>query len=303
VRLAPAAGPVNPVLLDAGLLTTRAVLDAAGVAAVGLTLLPLLLRGTRPRESGPALAITHRGGVVTGAVWAATAALLLWLQVAGATGTAALDVSAERVGDYLGAAVAGRALVVAGLCGLAVATAGALALRRPGLLPTGLPLVPAVLGLLALPLTGHAATAPVHEVAVIAVAGHVAAAAVWVGGLGAIAWLAAPRRELLAAVLPRYARLATACLIVVTVTGVLGAALRLPSAAALVSTSYGGMVLGKGTGLLMLALLGDRARTRILPAVAARRPVRLAGWLAVELAVMGAVLGLAAVLAETAPPT
>ena len=303
VLIAPAPGPAGPVLLSGGLLAARAALDAAGVAAVGLTLLPLLLRGARRREAGPALATAGRGGVVVGAVWAAAAALMLWLQVAVATGTSPLDVPARRIGDYLGAAVAGRALVVAGLCGLVVATAGVLAIRRPTLVPVGLPVVPAVLGLLALPVTGHAATAPVHELAVIAVAVHAAAAAGWVGGLGAVAWLAAPRRELLATTLPRYSRLATACLLAVAVTGVLGAALRLPSVGALLSTSYGWMVLGKVAGLLTVGLLGSRARTRLLPAVAARRPVRLARWVAVELAVMGAVLGLAAVLAETAPPS
>ncbi|MFN2494490.1 MAG: copper resistance D family protein [Pseudonocardiaceae bacterium] len=303
VLLAPADGPAAPVLLGGGLLAARAVLDASGVAAVGLTLLPLLLRDARPRESGPALAIAHRGSVVAGAGWAAAAALLLWLQVAVATSTSPLDVPARRVGDYLGAAVAGRALVVAGLCGLAVAITGALATRRPALVPAGLPAVPAVLGMLALPVTGHAATAPVHELAVIAVAVHVAAAAAWVGGLGALAWLASPRRELLAATLPRYSRLATACLVAVAVSGVAGAALRLPSTAALLGTSYGWMVLGKGIGLLMVGLLGGRARARLLPAVAARRPVRLTGWLAAELAVMGAVIGLASVLAGTAPPT
>lgn len=310
--LAPADGPAGQALLGRiplgwGLSGARAVLDAAGVAAVGLTLLPLLAGGARPRESGPALATARRASIVAGAVWAATAAAVLWLQVADAIGASPLDVPARRVGDYLGAAVAGRAVVVAGLCGLAVAIAGALA-SRPSrgiipAIPAGLPLVPALLGVLALPVTGHAATAPVHELAVIAVAVHVAAAAAWVGGLGAVAWLAAPRRELLAATLPRYSRLATACLVAVAGTGVLGAALRLPSGATLLSTSYGWMLLGKVAGVVTLGLLGARVRTRLLPAVAARKPVRLAGWLAVELAVMGTVIGLASVLAGTAPPS
>jgi putative copper export protein len=55
--------------------------------------------------------------------------------------------------------------------------------------------------------------------------------------------------------------------------------------------------------VLALAALGGWARRRLLPAVAARRPVGVAGWIGVELAVMGAVLGLAAVLAGSAPPT
>ncbi|HEX2300846.1 MAG TPA: CopD family protein, partial [Pseudonocardiaceae bacterium] len=108
--------------------------------------------------------------------------------------------------------------------------------------------------------------------------------------------------ELLAAALPRYSRLATACLIAVTSTGVLGAVLRLPSAAALFGTPYGWLLLGKGLGVVTLGMLGARARARLLPAVRARRAVRLTGWLATELAVMGTVIGLASVLAEAVGP-
>ncbi|MGH4027140.1 MAG: copper resistance D family protein, partial [Pseudonocardiaceae bacterium] len=305
--LAPVDGPVGPALigwipLSWGLPAARLVFDIAGVVTVGLTLLPLLLREARPREAAVALGAAHRRTVVAGAVWAGSAAALLWLQVAAATGESPLDVRTGRVADYLGAAVAGRALVVAALCGLAVAATGAVAGPRPARISAGLPVVPAVLGMLALPVTGHAATASLHELAVIAVAVHVTAAAGWVGGLGAVLWLAAPRRELLAATLPRYSRLATACLIAVAATGVLGAVLRLPSAAALFGTPYGWMLLGKGLGVVTLALLGARARARILPAVMARRTVRLTAWLTVELAVMGAVIGLAAVLAGSVAP-
>lgn len=281
------------------LAAARLVFDVAGVVTVGMTLLPLLCSGARAREVRPALATAHRGAVLAGAIWTAAAGLLLWLRVADATGVSPLQVPVHRVGDYLGAAVAGQALVVAGLCGLAVATSGALGGARPALVPAGLPAVPAGLGVLALPVTGHAATAPVHELAVIAVAVHVTAAAAWAGGLAALGWLGSPRRELLATTLPRYSLLATGCLLAVTATGLLNAALRVPSAAALLSTPYGWLLLGKSLGLVALGLLGARARARLLPAVAARRPVKLTGWLTVELAVMGVVIGLASVLAGT----
>ena len=305
--LAPVTGPVGPALigwipLSWVVAAARLVFDLAGVVTVGLTLLPLLLRDARSREAAAALGAAHRHTVVTGAIWAGSAVLLGWLQVAAATGESPLDVPAGRAADYLGAAVAGRALVVAALCGLAVAAIGTVAGPRPTLISAGLPAVPAVLGVLALPVTGHAATASQHELAVIAVAVHVAAAAGWVGGLGAVVWLAAPRRELLVAALPRYSQLATACLIAVAATGVLGAVLRLPSATALFATPYGWILLGKGLGMLTLGLLGARARARLLPAVQARRAVRLTGWLAIELAVMGAVIGLASVLAGAAGP-
>ena len=63
------------------------------------------------------------------------------------------------------------------------------------------------------------------------------------------------------------------------------------------------MLLGKSAGIVALGLLGAYAKTRLLPAVVARRPVWLAGGLAGELAVMGSMVGLASVLAGTTPPT
>lgn len=311
--LAPAGGGALPggAVLPGGtwpawaLPATRLVFDMAGVVTVGLTLLPLLVPAARPRETAAVLATAQRGVLMAGAAWAGAAMLLLWLQVAAAIGTSPLQVPAARVGDYLGAAATGRALVVAGLCGLAAAATAALAGRNPAAFSPGLPPVPAVLGVLALPVTGHAATAQVHDLAVLAVAVHVAAAAGWVGGLGALVWLAAPRRNLLAATLPRYSRLAGLCLIAVAATGVLSAVLRLPSPAALFGSAYGWMLLGKAAGVGTLGLLGARARTRLLPAVRAGRAgraVRLTGWLAVELTVMAAVVGLASMLATTVPP-
>ena len=66
--------------------------------------------------------------------------------------------------------------------------------------------------------TGHASSLASHEVAVTTVALHVAAASLWVGGLGALIVLLGRRRELLAVALPRFSTLAGACLAVVTVS-------------------------------------------------------------------------------------
>ena len=69
--------------------------------------------------------------------------------------------------------------------------------------------------------TGHAGTSADHQLAVVTVALHVAAAALWVGGLGAVLVVAGPRRRLLDAVLPRFSTLAGGCLACVVVSGVL----------------------------------------------------------------------------------
>ena len=301
-----ADGPATGSTLRWGLPAARAVLDAAGVVAVGSGTVGLLLSGVR--RAGDVLTTLRRGAVVVGTGWAVAALVVLWLQVAQATGQEPRAVRADRFGDYVQAVAAGRALLVAASCGLTVALMAAVALRRPSAVPVGLPVVPAVLGVLVLPISGHAVTGHAHGVAVHAVAVHVAAVSVWVGGFTVLVAVLLPHRELLAATLPRFSRLAAGCLVVVAVTGLLTATLQVdptggPTAVALITSSYGALLFAKTVGVLALAALGGWARRRLLPAVAARRPVGVAGWIGVELAVMGAVLGLAAVLAGSAPPT
>jgi len=301
-----ADGPVTGPSLRWGLPAARAVLDTAGVVAVGAGTVGLLLAGVRRADD--ALTTLRRSAMMIGTGWAVAALVVLWLQVAQATGQEPHAVSADRFGDYVAAVAAGRALLVTVSCGLTVALMAAVALRRPSAVPVGLPVVPAVLGVLVLPISGHAVTGHLHGVAVHAVALHVVAVSAWVGGFAVLAAVLLPRRELLAAVLPRFSRLAAGCLVVVAVTGLLTAVLQVdptggPTAAALVTSSYGALLLAKTVGVLALAVLGGWARRRLLPAVAARRPVGAAGWIGVELAVMGAVLGLAAVLAGSPPPT
>ena len=59
--------------------------------------------------------------------------------------------------------------------------------------------------------TGHAGTSADHQLAVVTVALHVAAAALWVGGLGALVVVLARHRALLDGVLPRFSPLAGVC--------------------------------------------------------------------------------------------
>ena len=114
--------------------------------------------------------------------------------------------------------------------------------RDPDRVPQRVVLVAALLGALAPAVTGHAGTSADHQLAVVTVALHVAAAALWVGGLGAVLVVAGPRRRLLDAVLPRFSTLAGGCIACVVVSGVLNAVLRVSSVGALVTTGYGWLV-------------------------------------------------------------
>jgi putative copper resistance protein D len=143
--------------------------------------------------------------------------------------------------------------------------------------------------------TGHASSAASHEVAVTTVALHVAAAALWVGGLAAILVLLGRRRALLEVVLPRFSTLAGFCLFTLTVSGVLTAQVRLGSWAALFLTGYGVLVIAKAVLLVLLGGLGLLTRRRM---AAGRIPVLR--WATVEVTLMAVTLGLAAALSQTA---
>jgi putative copper resistance protein D len=150
--------------------------------------------------------------------------------------------------------------------------------------------------------TGHSATADQYQViSVIGIGVHVAAAAAWVGGLGALLVLVGPHRGLLVAVLPRFSQLATACIAAVTVTGVLTAAIHVGAGhggwdagwAMLRDSGWGHIVLAKAAALAGIGALGWLTRRRM---AASRMP--LLRWAGFEVALMAVALGLAAALTQ-----
>ena len=309
--LAPTDSAVPRLVLPVG----RLLLDGCGVAAVGLAVLGWLVAGGQRRDADGVGTAADRAAVVLAGCWAAVALVLLWLQAADVAGLAPSEVGTRAVTDYVAAFGAGTALVVTAGCAVvygALAFFGGPALggrasggpdRRgsaSGGPAAGLLGVVAVLGLLPGPLTGHASTAAAHELAVVSVAVHAAAAAVWVGGLGALLTLVATRRTLLATALPRFSLIAGGALAAVAVSGVITATARLGSVAALVDTGYGRVVLVKTAALGVLAVLGTLTRRRVLPAVRAHRKAPLVALAGAEIVVMAVALGLAAALTRAA---
>jgi putative copper resistance protein D len=231
--------------------------------------------------------------------------LLLWLQSAELS-SQGLGLPTGTLLDYVTAVSAGRTLLVVGSCAVVYALLNVVSIsqsRRGARAPAvELALIVALLGLFALPITGHSATAPYRELAELSIWLHVAGAAVWAGGLACVCILVAPRRAVLARTLPRFSRLAAVCLAVVAASGVTNAAIELARApgasfpSVLVGTGYAWLVLGKAACLLLLAGIGGRVRLRLLPAIRAHRAAPLAWWIGMELTVMAVAIGLAAAL-------
>lgn len=301
--LAVAAGVVASLLAGAtasstlptavGSAVTRSGMDLAGVACVGLGLVAVLLPVSRAARTVQVRA--DRLTVGAAGAWLVLVLVGMAFRAADAFGRPVGALSAGDLGRWSVQLAAGRGMVLTALCAAVVLGVSVARLRNPDLVAPRIPLVVALLGVLTPAVTGHAGSAPDHQIAVITVALHVGAAALWVGGLGALLLLVARHRDLLVETLPRYSTLAGLCLTGVALTGVLNAQLRLPGWAALFSTGYGVIVVAKVALLLCLGGLGLLARRRL---AAGRTPVLR--WAGYEVALMAVTIGLGAALTQTA---
>jgi putative copper resistance protein D len=154
--------------------------------------------------------------------------------------------------------------------------------------------------------TGHAAGAASHDVAISALFLHLGGAALWIGGLGAIA-LIGLRYAVTADVIRRYSEIALWCFVAVAVSGLVSAWIRIGSLEGL-STDYGLLLVVKAALLIVLGSLGYLHRSTVVARLSAGTTTRNAAiglfWrlAAVEVGVMGAVSGVAVALGSTAPP-
>ncbi|HVM27958.1 MAG TPA: CopD family protein [Mycobacteriales bacterium] len=286
--------PPPPGLPDAGPVTGWAVRllrlagHAAALVAAGGLLAALL--GSLP----------VRRRLVAGAAvaWSLVALLEVVVGLADVVARPATAVlERELLAFYVREVPQGRALLLTAV--LAATTAVAVAVGQAATRAGATAALLAVL-LTAMPhvVTGHAASAGNHRLAQVALAGHVAAVVLWVGGLGALALL----RGRLALAASRFSPLALGCAAAVGVTGAASAWLGLGTLAELWTTGYGGLVLAKSAAFAVLVLAGALHRRRTLPLLAAGQAGAFGRLAAGEVGVMAVALGLAVALARTPLP-
>ncbi len=212
------------------------------------------------------------------------------------------------LGELLGQGTAATIAAVA-----VSAVAGLVALQRPG--PTRRPSALVALALLAgaFVASGHTRSADPAWLMSVLDAVHVAAGAVWVGGIAALLWRLRLRRRaarrggvdphgdpsVAAEEVARFSRLATVAIVAVGAAGVVMAYLEIGSRRGLFSTGYGRLVLAKIALVVVLAGLGMFNHFRLVPALRAR-PDRPARWRYLDRTLRGEALALVAVLGVTA---
>ncbi|QZN85562.1 cytochrome c oxidase assembly protein [Cellulomonas sp. C5510] len=153
--------------------------------------------------------------------------------------------------------------------------------------------------------TGHAAGAASHDLATSSMFLHLVGAALWIGTLVALSPLAHRLGADLAPAVARFSVVAGWSLTAVAVSGVVNSVVRLGTWSDL-GTRYGLLLLVKVALFGVLGLIGLAHRRRVVSRLAGdqRAPAAWLFWrlVLVELAVMGAVSGVAVALGASPPP-
>lgn len=310
--LVGAAAPTAalPGLSDAGLVVgwllpvSRLGLDLAAVSTVGCMVYAAYLAPADGPELQPAARRALRAGSSCALLWAVIA-------VVGSVLTLA-DISGLPLRELSGSPDAWSSLVTVGpsrslLIVAALAVVVCVSARRVSSAEGTLPVVVLAAVTLVPPvLTGHAGSHSNDEVATISLIVHVMAAAVWVGGLGAVLLFRRPSAVADALTVARFSGVALWCFLATGLSGLLNAWNQLTygdsATTGLFTSRYGWLVLGKMAALGMLAGFGWWHRRHTLVELAADRPRAFRRFAGREVLVMIGTIALAVALSRTPTP-
>jgi copper transport protein len=296
------AESVDPVVR--ALIPVGKYLGYAGlVLLVGPVLVLALLWPHRLSRRGPARLVWTGAGLVLGST-----VLALWLQAPYTTGSGLFEVSGADLREVLGSTFGAVMLVRLGVVAAATFLLRPLLRGDGGESKTDLALL-GVLGVAALatwPLTGHPAASPIAGVSVVVDAIHLAAMAVWLGGLVMLAGFLlrrADEREL-GAILPIWSRWAATAVAALLLAGSVQALIEVASFTGLLDSTYGRLILVKvGLAAVVIGCAAySRSLVRRRVAESAAGPALLRRVVLAELAVTAAVLGVTAALVQIPPP-
>lgn len=286
-------------LVRFGLPISRLVVDLSAAAAIG----GLALATVGLSRSGPEWNRAIDVAAAASGIWTVSSAVttfFTFLSVAGSK--ISID---EQFGQSMGVFLTGTDLGLAWLVTVLVAAAVTVlcfAVRSRGMvaLTAGVSMI----GLIPLAQQGHAAGTASHDAAVTALGLHLVGAALWVGGLTVLVLLRGVLPgDRLAVVVARYSSIALGCFVLVAVSGVASAQIRVGALSNLF-TPYGTLVLVKIGAIVAIGVLGAVQRRRAIRSLAEAPARHRPFWtlIVVELAVMGVASGFAAALGRTATP-
>ncbi|KAA0921585.1 copper resistance protein CopD, partial [Rhodococcus sp. ANT_H53B] len=295
----PDPGPITTY----GIPALTAIGEVAAVVAAGSLLLAAFL--VPPQRSGVLDIdgyVAVRTAAKASAVWAVCAAALVPLTLSDASGQPVGSVAAQPV-QFLGAigdVEASTAWAITSAVAAITAAACAAVLRHrwtPALFALSM------LALIPRAVTGHSSTGGNHDIATNSLILHILAAALWVGGLLALLAHALRGGGHLAVATRRYSTLALVAFVIMAVSGVVNAAVRVP-VTSLWDSTYGALILAKIAALAIVGTLGWIQRRRTVRALA-HDPARRRSLITlsmIETLVLVTTVGLAVALGRTPPP-
>ncbi|AEV83766.1 copper resistance protein CopC [Actinoplanes sp. SE50] len=273
------------------------LLGYAGITlTIGPALLLALLWPRRRSRTGPIRTVRAGFALIALATLGA-----LGTQAQQGSGAALWQVSAgelaEVAGSRFGLTLIARLALLAALYPLVQP------LLRAG--PAGRPRVAATLllgaaGLATWPLTGHAVAAPLPVVTVTVGVVHLAAMAIWIGGLVTLLafLLRGTDRRILGVLLPVWSRWAMLSVLWLAIAGAVQAVVQVGAVDALLHTGYGQVLLVK-LGVLVLVLAAAAVARRLVGRSPEGRGLRRT--VGIEVAATAVILALSAVLVQVNP--
>jgi copper transport protein len=298
-----------------GLLSVSKFAGYVGLVLLGGSVLMLVaLWPRRLAVTGPARLAWIGWGLLLGGTLVA-----LVVQAPYSTGGTLADLSWSDLSATAGTTV-GKAQVIR----LGLLVAGSTLLWRItkakelGTAEWGLLSLLAVATLFTWPFAGHAWASPGRLLSIPSDAVHVGAMAVWIGGLVVLAryLLPAANSDELAVILPVWSRWATYSVVALAFTGTIQALLEIGTFGALLSSTYGRLVIAKVVGLAAILAVAAFARAWVrqrYPVTVAQAlseedqhgevdgPHRLRARILVEVALAVVVIGVATALVQTTP--
>lgn len=299
-------GPPGPGLPDPGPVTrwgipvARGIHDAAAALTVGFLVTMSLILPHRPSEGHPLGKVASKAilfAAISASLWALSSAAMVTFAYSDVAGSGLSAINGEAMAQFLTGFDLGRSLGLSALLALIVATGCWLAARS---LTVGALTVLSILALMPLTVTAHGASN--HEAAVNLLGLHLIGVTVWTGGLAAVVILRRSAGDAFPSLVRRYSAMAGVSYVLVLISGVAGASLRLTATSSLEGT-YGVILLAKTVAVFLLGAAGWYQRRRILTRMTSRGACgrTFALFAGFEVLVMALTFGLSVALGRTSP--
>lgn len=294
----PALGDPG-VVVRVGLPIAKLLVDLSAATMIGSLALALWAFASRERAYVRSIDIAAAAALVMTLASAATG-FLTFMNVS-LTPFSLDSTFGNQLGFFFTGIELGQAWLITTLLAALVAVLCIAVTNQTALFFVGLA---AVGTLVPMALQGHSASVSGHAMAITSMGLHLVFVSVWLGGVLTLILLRGIiDADRLPVIVSRFSTLAIIAFIVVAVSGVANAMVRIGSIDALVGTPYGQLVLAKVAAMVVLGAFGFWQRGYLVKRMIGAATQKMFWWfISLELIIMGVTAGLAAGLARTPTP-